>query len=109
LNEIEKQGLIKSFEYNFELAWNTMKDFYEQQGEGNIQGSRNTFRLAFKRGLISDGETRMDMIKSRNQTAHSYNEDTAQEIVLDVVNRYYRTFLNLHRKLEAFKSKELKA
>ena len=27
LFELEKQGMIKSFEYTYELAWNTMQDF----------------------------------------------------------------------------------
>ena len=109
LNEIEKQGLIKSFEYSYELAWNTIKDFYEHQAETNIQGSRDAFRLAFKRDLIEDGQTWMDMIKSRNQTAHTYNEETAQKIVEDVMNRYYQAFVDLQKKLEAFKTKELNA
>jgi DNA-binding HxlR family transcriptional regulator len=41
LNDLEKQGVIQAFEYNYELAWNVMKDFYEHQGEHNIQGSRD--------------------------------------------------------------------
>lgn len=51
LSNLEEQGLIQSFEYNDELAWNCIKDFYENQGETNIAGSRDAFRLAFKRGL----------------------------------------------------------
>jgi hypothetical protein len=31
LSELEQQGLIKAFEYTFELAWNTMKDYLEYQ------------------------------------------------------------------------------
>lgn len=44
LNEFEQQGLIQSFEYTFELSWNVIKDYYEFQGETNIQGSRDAFR-----------------------------------------------------------------
>lgn len=40
LTDLEKQGLIQAFEFTHELAWNTMKDFYEFQGESGIQGSR---------------------------------------------------------------------
>ena len=36
LNELEKQGLIHSFEYTYELAWNTLKDYFEAQGETGI-------------------------------------------------------------------------
>ncbi|MEA3396072.1 MAG: nucleotidyltransferase substrate binding protein, partial [Chloroflexota bacterium] len=35
LNELEKQGLIQAFEYTYELAWNTIKDYFEDQGETN--------------------------------------------------------------------------
>ena len=31
LNEMEEQGLIQSFEYTCELAWTTLKDFFEDQ------------------------------------------------------------------------------
>jgi len=51
MNEIEKEGLIQRFEYTYELAWNTIKDFYEEQGEISIQGSKDAFRTAFSRVL----------------------------------------------------------
>ena len=75
LSKLEEQGLIKAFEYTYELAWNVIKDYYEYQGVTGIQGSRDAFRLAFQRGLIEDGETWMDMIDSRIQTTHTYNEE----------------------------------
>jgi len=46
LSDLEEQGLIKSFEYTFELAWNVIRDYYEYQGVTDIQGSRDAFRLA---------------------------------------------------------------
>ena len=96
LNELEEQGLIQAFEYNFELAWNVIKDYYEYQGVTDIQGSRDAFRLAFNRGLISDGEMWMNMIESRSKTSHTYNEETADEIASAVLNRYYPMFRKLH-------------
>ena len=65
LNELEEQGLIQAFKYTYELAWNTLKDYLESQGETEIHGSRDSFRLAFQRGLIEDGETWMDMVRSQ--------------------------------------------
>lgn len=102
LNEFEKQGLIKSFEYTYELAWNTLKDYFETQGETDIHGSRDAFRLAFKRGLIEDGEIWMDMIKSRILTSHTYNEDVAEKIAAGIVNRYFSAFVTLQTKLKSF-------
>ncbi len=107
LSELEQQGLIQSFEYNYELAWNTIKDFYEDQGETNIQGSRDAIRLAFKRGLIENGDIWMKMIKSRSLTSHTYNEDTAEEIAADIFNYYYQEFITLRDKFLQLKEKEL--
>ena len=76
--KLEEQGLIQAFEYNYELAWNVIKDFYEAQAETDIQGSRDAIRLAFKRGLIANGALWMEMIKSRVLTSHTYNRDTAE-------------------------------
>ena len=108
LNELEQQGLIQSFEYSYELAWNTVKDFYENQGETGIQGSRDAIRLAFKRGLIKDGDLWMKMVISRTLTSHTYNEDTAEAIATDIINNYYDEFLKLQKKLAELKEKELK-
>lgn len=105
LNELEKQGLIQCFEYTYELAWNTLKDFYENQAETDIQGSKDAIRLAFKRGLIDNGEAWMSMIKSRTLTSHTYNEDLADQIVTVILNSYYREFVELQKKLKALAEK----
>lgn len=99
-NEFEEQGLIQCFEYNYELAWNVIKDFYESQAETNIQGSKDAIRLAFKRGLIEDGEIWMKMVKSHTLTSHTYNEEIAHEISTAIVKDYYREFVNLKERLE---------
>jgi len=106
LNELEKQGLIQAFEYTYELAWNTIKDYFEGQGETNINGSRDAFRLAFRRGLIQDGETWMDMIKSRALTTHTYNEKVAEEIAGDITTRYYPQFVALQTTMRKFKEEQ---
>lgn len=79
LNELEEQGIIQSFEYIYELAWNVIKDYYQNQGVVNIQGSRDAFRIAFNRELIADGEVWMNMIESRIKSSHAYNEEVATE------------------------------
>lgn len=99
LNELEEQGLIQAFEYSYELAWNVIKDFYENQGESGIQGSRDAIRLAFKRGLIENGEIWMKMITSRTLTSHTYNEEIAKQIADDILKLYYNQFTILQKKL----------
>jgi len=100
LNELEVQGLIQAFEYNFELSWNLIKDYYAFQGDTDIQGSRDAFRLAFSRGLIKDGVNWMKMIESRVKSSHTYNEDTANEIASAILTIYFSLFIELHKTME---------
>lgn len=104
LSELEEQGLIKAFEYTYELAWNTMKDYLEYQGILDVAGSRDTIREAFKINLINNGEDWMEMIASRNLTSHSYNEDTADQIADAVTGTYFGLFKTLEAKLETLRS-----
>lgn len=105
LNELEKQGLIQAFEYTFELAWNTIKDYFEAQGETEIHGSRDAFKLAFNRGIIEKGDVWMDMIKSRSLTSHTYNEEVAEKIASDIEKSYVAEFIALHNKFEQYKKR----
>ena len=99
LSKLEKQGLVKAFEFTHELAWNVMKDYFEYQGKISIMGSRDATREAFNRGMITDGENWMEMIKSRNKSSHTYNQETADELVEDTVNIFHGLFLQLENKL----------
>ena len=92
LSELEQQGLIQAFEFTHELAWNVMKDYFVHQGDASITGSRDAIRAAFAVELIVDGQGWMDMIKSRNQSSHTYNLETAQAVVKDIVERYAALF-----------------
>jgi len=100
LSELEEQGLIKAFEYTYELAWTTLKDFLEFQGQSDLFGPRDTIQKAFQLNLIEDGEEWMDMLKNRNRTSHTYNQETAREISQAVTTVYYPLFQKLNKKLE---------
>jgi len=100
LNELEKQGLIQAFEYTFELSWNVIRDYYEFQGSEGIQGSRDAFRMAYTRRLISDGEQWQNMVESRIKSSHTYNEETAVEIAEAIVHTYFGLFVSLQRTME---------
>ena len=104
LDNLIIQGLIQSFEYTHELAWNVMKDFFYFQGNSNIKGSRDAFREAFSKGLIDDGELWMETIKSRQVTAHTYNEETAMVIFNEIIDRYYPAFKAFSIKMEELRS-----
>jgi nucleotidyltransferase substrate binding protein (TIGR01987 family) len=100
LSKLEEQGLIQRFEFTHELAWNMLKDYFEYQGNNSMTGSRDATREAFQTGLILDGEGWMDMIKSRNQSSHTYNEEVADDIRDKIVNHYFRLFAELNLKMK---------
>ena len=100
LNELEEQGLVQAFEYTYELAWNVVRDYLREQGNQNIHGSRDAIREAFSLELIRDGEGWMEMLKDRNLTAHTYNQETARAIAEHVATRYYDLFAALQRTMQ---------
>lgn len=99
-NELERQGLIKAFEYSYELAWNTLRDFLLNKGYSDIIGSKDSFRLAFQLGLIENGNLWMDMVRSRNLTSHTYNLETAVSIEEEIEKNYHRMFKQLIDRLD---------
>ncbi|MEI6168606.1 MAG: nucleotidyltransferase substrate binding protein [bacterium] len=107
LSKLEGQGLIQAFEYTHELAWNTLKDFFESREVRNLYGSKDTTREAFKAGLIENGEAWMDMIQSRNLTSHTYDEATADQIISAILNIYFEEFKALEVKLGEIKQEEM--
>lgn len=101
LNKFEEQGLVKCFEYTHELAWNVMKDFLTDEGIKDIFGSKTATKQAFNKGLIDNGEVWMDMIESRNESVHTYNEETADKIVSEIVNNYYSEIVGFRNKMKS--------
>lgn len=103
LSRLEQQGLIQAFEFTHELAWNVMKDYAHFQGNVTIAGSRDATREAFKMGLVKDGDVWMEMLKSRNQTSHTYNQTLAQEITEKIIDDYFPACKAFQMKMESLK------
>lgn len=96
LTPLEQQGLIQAFKFTHELAWNVMKDYFYWQGNAGLTGSRDATREAFSKTLVDDGEGWMEMIKSRNQSSHTYNQQIAELIT----RRYHPLFLAFAKKMQ---------
>lgn len=80
LSRLEEEGLIQRFEYTFELAWKSLQDLLQERGYPNIRGPRPVIEQSFQDGLISDGVLWLEMLKSRNETTHLYNEAVFERI-----------------------------
>lgn len=106
LNEFEADGLVQRFEFTFELAWKLIKSYAEYQGtDKEIMGSRDAIRWAFENNIISDSGLWIEMVKRRNDTSHTYDEDTAAAVVLRVKNSYFQAFMALYEKMNNLASK----
>ncbi len=89
LSDLEKEGTIQRFESTHELAWKVMKDFLEYEGISHITGSRSATREAFNKGLITNGNSWMKMIESRNKTVHTYMENILEQEYKNIVEEYF--------------------
>ena len=100
LNELENQGLIKAFEYTFDLAWKTLQDLLKEKGYTDIRGPKPVIQQSFQDGYIKNGKGWMKMLEGRNLTSHTYNEDTANEIIYDIRSIYFNLLKDIRVVLE---------
>ena len=101
VTDLEIDGILHRFEFTFELAWKTMKDCLEDHGiVGKIGSPREIIKEAFAAGLIENGEIWMDMMISRNELSHLYDEETSREIFDDIKEKYILEINKLVKKLD---------
>lgn len=104
LSDLEKEGLIQRFEYTFELAWKTLKNYLESQ---NVEAKfpREVIKKGFQYEIIEDGEIWMDMLEKRNLMAHTYDEEIFNEAINQISTLYFseikKVFIFFKRQNEA--------
>ncbi|SES81191.1 nucleotidyltransferase substrate binding protein, HI0074 family [Natronincola peptidivorans] len=96
LSVLEKEGLIHRFEYTFELAWKTLRDYLEGK-EVEARFPRDVIKAAFHYELIEDGEVWIDMLEKRNLLAHTYNEERFNYAIKKIKEEYYGPITQVHR------------
>ena len=101
LNQLEKEGVIQRFEFSFELAWKTLKDFMEQDGFVFATITpRQVLKDAFATKILADGQVWIDMLDHRNLLSRTYNLAKFEEAVNAVHERYLDAFDHLHEFLQ---------
>lgn len=99
LSDLEKSGLIRWFEFSYELAWKVMQDLLVSKGYEFVKGPNGTLQMALQDGLISDQDGWREMAKARTMAAHTYDEDEANEIVERIYSEFSRLLTMLSIKL----------
>jgi nucleotidyltransferase substrate binding protein (TIGR01987 family) len=97
LSMLEKEGVIQRFEYTFELAWKTIKDYLE---EGGLVISPVTPRQVIKEAVaakvLPDGEVWINMLDNRNLLSHTYDGSVFEQAVTAIAGHYLPAMKKLH-------------
>lgn len=99
---VQKAGIIQFFEMSFELAWNMVKDYLEDQGFVDIKSPRGALKKAFEVNILEKGHEWMELLQDRNLTAHTYDEQKATDMEHLIQNKYFPILKELH---DSFKQK----
>lgn len=97
---LQKAGIIQFFEMSYELAWNTLKDYLEEQGFVDVKSPRSAIKKAFEVGLIENGHHWMDLLIDRNLTSHVYDEMKATQVEHLIHQKYFPLLNTLHNTLK---------
>ena len=99
-DDLHLDGILQRFEFTFELAWKTVKDYLTYQGFTEKTGSpREIIQLGYQQGIIEDGEAWIKMMLARNSLSHLYDEETSREIYQAIKQNYIVLLDKLLKKL----------
>lgn len=96
---LTQAGLIQMFEVAFELAWKTLKDRLEFEGQV-AQSPREVIKLAFQNNLLSQGEVWIEALDNRNLLSHTYDQKMSDEARELIRSRYFSLLKNLYDRLK---------
>ncbi len=91
-----RDGVIQRFEFTFELAWKSLKEYMADQGStAQLQFPKQVLKEAYSAGIISDERVWVDMLSSRNITSHIYDDKQASAVMADIQSRFLPILMDL--------------
>lgn len=103
-NDLTIDGVLHRYEFTFELAWKTMKDYLNYLGiEQNTGSPREVIKESFSNKIIENGEEWIKMMLARNSLSHLYDEETSRGIYKEIKEKYIYEIEKLVEKLETLK------
>jgi nucleotidyltransferase substrate binding protein (TIGR01987 family) len=97
------EAFIHRFEFTIELAWKTLKDYMEYQGLQFQPSPTKTVKEAFATGILADGQVFLDMLDTRNELSHKYDDETFHKAFRKIKTDYYPALEKLRVYLEGQK------
>ncbi|MBI3786696.1 MAG: nucleotidyltransferase substrate binding protein [Ignavibacteriales bacterium] len=85
-NDIVRDSAIQRFEFTLDLPWKMIKALLETRHGISCNSTKDCFREAYRQGLLSYDDAWVKLVDLRNETAHTYNEETAERIYKELPN-----------------------
>lgn len=87
LTEVERDALIQRFEFSFEIVWKVAKDYLSVEEGIDAASPKKVIRSCREVGLLDEADARLALVMAddRNLTAHTYDEEFAQQMVVRIV------------------------
>ena len=91
-----QDSVIKRFEFSLDVVWQYLKLYMSEKFGSNVKSPKETFKEAFKQGLLNSQDTEMalKMVDDRNDTSHLYDSAIAREIG-QIIPKYYELLNHL--------------
>ena len=100
LSDLEKEGVIQRFEYTWELAWKTLKDYLENEGIVLDKITPKAVIVAsVEANIIQQHETWMKALDDRNKMSHIYSTIVFNQVIKHIAESYLSLFDQLYEKL----------
>ncbi len=92
-SSIIRDAAIQRFEYTFEATWKAAQAVLLDRYGIELASPKPVVRASLENGLLTEEEARIGlaMVDHRNLTAHTYNEELANEIFAQIPS--YRRLL----------------
>ncbi|MES2615724.1 MAG: HI0074 family nucleotidyltransferase substrate-binding subunit [Bdellovibrionota bacterium] len=87
-NILFQMALIQSFEFTFELAWKTVKDYLKFKGV-DLKLPREVLKEGFRVGILKNGQQWINMMNDRNATSHTYDDKVVESIANNIISEYW--------------------
>lgn len=84
--DVIRDSAIQRFEFTLDISWKMLKTFLEEKKGIICVSPKECFREAYRQGVIDYDEDWIEFVNMRNETVHTYNEDTAKEIYSKLPN-----------------------
>jgi len=101
LSQLEKEGVVQRFEYTYELAWKTLKDYLENSGLVIAPVTpRQVIKDSFAAKIIDSGDVWIKMLDHRNLLSHTYDSSVFEAAIEAIETEYLPALAEIYNQLK---------